>query len=164
MRTNPSRFAMDYPQHGIVIDGVCFLSGWCHRHMLLSALHLPLRLSFDVTVLPMILQLALFLVPSICGLHMSIRGGELHPSHALCLALAVAVLAGLTTWTEGWWQAALQTWSEGAWNELTPWQVRLLPCALVSWPAAYLFASANSRLLHDDKRRYLFLTNTGRQI
>ena len=27
MRTNPSRFAMDSPQHGIVIDGVCFLSG-----------------------------------------------------------------------------------------------------------------------------------------
>jgi hypothetical protein len=125
----------------IYFNGTLFYFIW-----LFSAAALEMHpFTFGSTTLPLILGILLFLLPSLLGMRYGLRLRILSMGHALLLAAAVAALTLLTTWTDGWWQTALQIWSDGAWHETVAWQDRILPFAVVSWPAAYLLAVASSR-------------------
>jgi hypothetical protein len=111
-----------------------------------SAAALPLYpFTFGRTALPLILAILLFLLPSLSGMRYGLRLRTLSLGHAVLLAAVVAALTILTTWTAGWWQTALQILSEGTWHETVSWQDRILPFAVVSWPALYILAVASSR-------------------
>jgi len=101
--------------------------------------------TFGRTALPLILGILLFLLPSLLGMRHGLRLRTLSMGHAVLLAAVVAALTILTTWTDGWWKTALQIWSEATWHETVARQDRILPFAVVSWPAAYLLAVASSR-------------------
>jgi hypothetical protein len=120
-------------------NATLFYSIW-----IFSAAALPLYpFTLGSTALPLILGILLFLLPSLLGMRYGLRLRALSMGHAVLLAAAVAALTMLTTWTDGWWQTALQIWSEGTWHETVAWQDRILPFAVVSWPAAYLLAVAS---------------------
>jgi hypothetical protein len=120
--------------------------------LLLSALGLmPLRPGPHLTFLqfiffatfPLMLETILFLLPSIAGIRQGRRRRKLRIPHTLLLAAAVVTLTVLVTWIQGWRQAALEKWSEGKWNPGgPPWQERLIPLLVVSWPIVYLLATA----------------------
>jgi hypothetical protein len=63
---------------------------------------------------------------------------------AFLVAAAVAILTVFVTWTGGWYETVREIWSEGAWHGV-PWPRRLLPLATVSWPVAYMLATASWR-------------------
>jgi hypothetical protein len=125
----------------IYANGSLFYLIW-----LFSAAALPFRpFAFDSTTLPLLLESLLFLLPSFLGIRHGLRLPILSACNSVLLATAIAALTMLATWTDGWWQTALQVWSQGAWHETVAWQDRMLPFAVVSWPAAYLLALASSR-------------------
>src|SRR5258708_17255978 len=76
------------------------------------------------------------------------------PAHArirqtFLLAAVIAILTSLVTWTGGWYETAHEIWSQGVWRGV-PWQTRLLPLALVSWPAGYRSEEHTSELQSPD--------------
>lgn len=83
------------------------------------------------------------LLPALWGLNQGFRKRILRPSSALLLAFAMAILTLLVTWTSGWVGTAHETWSNGLWRGGVPlWPARLLPLLVLSWPVAYLVATA----------------------
>jgi len=117
--------------------------------LLLNALHLgPIRalphnlIEFVLfVVLPLMLETILFLLPALAGIQQARSGRTLGLGRTILLASAVATLTGLVTWSGGWQQIALQKWSEGKWNPGgPPWEKRLVPLLVVSWPVVYLLA------------------------
>jgi hypothetical protein len=125
----------------IYVNATLFYSIW-----LFSAAALPMYpFTFGSTTLPLLLGILLFLLPSLLGMRHGLKLRTLSMGHAVLLAAAVAASTLLATWTDGWWQTALQIWSQGAWHETVAWPDRMLPFAVVSWPAAYLLALASSR-------------------
>jgi hypothetical protein len=125
----------------IYANGALFYSIW-----LFSAAVLPaFPFTFESTPLPLTLEILLFLLPSLLGMRHGLRLRILSVGHSVLLATAVAALTLFATWTDGWWQTALQIWSQGTWHEAVAWQDRMLPFAVMSWPAAYPLALASSR-------------------
>jgi hypothetical protein len=86
------------------------------------------------------------LLPALWGASQGLRKPILRPRFAMLLAMAIAVLTTLVTWTSGWLGTAHETWSKGAWRGGVPlWQARLLPLLVLSWPVVYLVATACSQ-------------------
>jgi hypothetical protein len=100
----------------------------------------PLGLLLAVTM-PFSIAALLFSLPALWGAFVGVRRRVLRVRHAYLLSSAIAVLAMLTTWMTGWYETAHQVWSGGTWPGVS-WPMRLLPFLLVSWPAAYLIATA----------------------
>lgn len=131
--------------------GILFYSA----RLLLNALDLvPLRTGPRPTFFQFIffaafslmLETILFLLPSIAGIRQARRRPKLRIPHTLLLAAAVVTLTVLVTWMGGWPQAALEKWSEGKWNPGgPPWQERLAPLLVVSWPVVYLLATVGAQ-------------------
>jgi hypothetical protein len=90
---------------------------------------------------------ASFLVFAIWGVRRGLwlRALEVRPT--VILAVAVVILTSLVTWTSGWYETAHETWSGGVWRG-APWQTRVLPLALVSWPVGYMLATATCQRWH----------------
>ena len=101
----------------------------------------PLRL-FMATTVPLNIATLLFLLSGLCGAFLGARRRVLPLRSAYILALAITILAVLTTWMSGWYETAHEAWSGGAWPGVS-WPMRMLPFVLVSWPGAYLLATAN---------------------
>ena len=78
---------------------------------------------------------------AIWGVNQGLRRRTLVFRQTLILAVAIVILTSLVTWTSGWYEAAHETWSGGVWRGV-PWQSRLLPRAMVSWPIGYMLAAA----------------------
>jgi hypothetical protein len=97
--------------------------------------------------LPLLTHAVFFLLPSIWGVHMGLRGKALGMRRTILLAAATVAITALATWTGGWRQAALEAWSEGALPQKVLWQARLTSFAVLSWPVAYAVAVAISRRL-----------------
>jgi hypothetical protein len=92
------------------------------------------------------------LLPALWGFSQGLRKRILRPSFAMLLSIATAILTTLVTWTSGWVGTAHETWSKGAWRGGVPfWQARLLPLLVLSWPAAYLLATAYSQNRRQNK-------------
>jgi hypothetical protein len=70
-----------------------------------------------------------------------VRRRVLPVRRASLVGSAIAILTILTIWTSGWYETAHEVWSGGVWSGV-PWPTRLLPFLLVSWPAAYMLATA----------------------
>jgi len=100
----------------------------------------PLRLLMAAT-LPLSIAALLFLFPALFGAFVGVRRRVLPMHHAYLLGSVITILTILTTWTSGWYEAAHEVWSGGVWPGVS-WPMRLLPFLLVSWPAAYLLATA----------------------
>ena len=98
-------------------------------------------------VLPVDIVRAPFLLSAIWGVRRGLRLRALEVRPTVILAVAVAILSSLVTWTSGWYESAHETWSGGAWRGV-PWQTRVLPLALVSWPVAYMLATATCQRWH----------------
>lgn len=84
---------------------------------------------------------ALFSTALISGVSRGLRLHTLEIRQTCSLAAAVVILTSLVTWTSGWYETAHETWSGGVWRGV-PWQTRLLPLAIVSWPVGYMLATA----------------------
>jgi len=100
----------------------------------------PLRLLLSAT-LPLSIAALLFLFPALFGAFVGVRRRVLSLRHAYVLGSIITVLTVLTIWTSGWYESAHEVWSGGVWPGVS-WPTRLLPYLLVSWPVAYLFATA----------------------
>jgi outer membrane protein assembly factor BamB len=103
------------------------------------------RLGFAFAPIVRVPQIILILLPFFLGAWKSRKLSALGTRHTTILAAAVAIMVMLATWTSGWRQAGQMAWSEGVWQPGVDWQIRLLPFAVVSWPAFYLLAVAISR-------------------
>jgi hypothetical protein len=103
----------------------------------------PLRLLMVATLhtLPFSTAALLFLFPALLGAFMGVRPRALPVHLVYLLGSVIAILTILTMWTSGWYETAQEVWSGGAWHG-DSWPVRLLPFLLVSWPAAYMLATA----------------------
>jgi hypothetical protein len=99
-------------------------------------------------ILPMSIPMLPFLIGAIWGMNSGVRMRVLDLRHALLLAAVIAILTLLVTWTGGWYETVREVWSEGAWQGI-PWPRRLLPLATVSWPVAYMLATASWRRRHE---------------
>jgi hypothetical protein len=84
----------------------------------------------------------LFLFAAIWGVKKGLAFGTLGFRKTMMLAGAVAILTTLVTWTGGWYETAHEVWSGGVWRGI-PWQTRLFPLALVSWPVGYMLVTAS---------------------
>lgn len=102
----------------------------------------PFPLILLDAVVPHNAYAVLFLLAASLGVRRGLRLRSLGFRQALMLAFTVAVLTSLVAWTGGWYETARETWSGGVWHG-TPWQTRLLPLVLVSWPVGYLLATAS---------------------
>jgi len=100
-------------------------------------------------VLPHGISAIVFLFAAIWGITQGLRRSMLGFRQTIVLAAAIAILTSLVTWTGGWYETAHETWSQGVWRGV-PWQTRLLPLALVSWPAGYMLATASWRRRHGE--------------
>lgn len=115
--------------------------------ILLNALHLlseplPHRIpsgEFMFALVHLLLVTVLFLIPSLKGMQRARGRRPLTRKFAIPFAAAGAALTVLVTWMEGWRRTALEKWSEGKWSPGgPPWQERLIPLLVVSWPAIYM--------------------------
>jgi hypothetical protein len=118
---------------GVLFCVVVMLPGMVHLALSLTALMAP------------------FLLAAIWGTKQGYRMRALQFRQALLLAASVAVLTALLTWTSGWYETVRQVWSEGTWQPI-PWPRRLLPLATLSWPAAYMLATASWREYHGEQK------------
>lgn len=113
-------------------------------HIAFHKARLPLIIL--AAVVPLRISTFVFLLAAIWGVRRGLRLRTLGFRQTLLLAVAIAILTSLLTWTEGWIAAAHQTWSQGVWHDKgVSWQTRLLPLALVSWPVGYMLATASWR-------------------
>jgi len=103
----------------------------------------PLRLLMVATLhtLPFSIAALLFLFPALFGAFTGVRRRALPVRLVYLLGSVIAILTVLTIWTSGWYETAHEVWSGGAWHG-DSWPVRLLPFLLVSWPVAYMLATA----------------------
>lgn len=87
--------------------------------------------------------LILFCLPALYGALLGARRRIMLLRNAYLLASANVILMILVTWIGNWSQRAHEVWSGGMWPGPTvPMHMRLLPFVIVSWPAAYLLATA----------------------
>jgi hypothetical protein len=100
----------------------------------------PLRLLMAAT-LPLNPATFLFSLSALWGAFMGVRRRVLPWRAACVLASAITIFTILVTWISGWYETAREVWSSGAWHGV-PWTTRLLPFMVVSWPVAYLLATA----------------------
>ena len=98
-------------------------------------------------LLPLDIVRTPFLLSAIWGVRRGLRLRALEVRPTVILAVAVVVLTSLVTWTSGWYETAHETWSGGVWRG-APWQTRLLPLALVSWPVVFMLTTANCQRWH----------------
>jgi len=104
--------------------------------------HVPLISIIPYLALPLAGAATIVVVLcAIWGIWQGIRSHTLALQRAMLLMTATVVLTSLVFWTDGWAECAHEAWSEGLWRAL-PWQTRLAPLILASWPAGYLLASA----------------------
>jgi hypothetical protein len=101
----------------------------------------PLRLLMAAT-LPLNPASFLFSLSALWGTFVGVRRQVLPGRAAYVMASAITVFTILVTWMSGWYETAHEVWSGGAWHG-DSWTARLLPFALVSWPVAYLLATAD---------------------
>lgn len=94
--------------------------------------------------LPLDIPAVFFLVLLVWGARRGLRKHTLSLAPALMLAAAIVILAVLIIWQDGSYATAFRVWSGGAWPES---KQSILPYMLVSWPAAYIVATARSRSL-----------------
>jgi hypothetical protein len=99
-----------------------------------------LRLFVAATV-PLNIATLLFLLSGLCGASLGMHRRVLPLRAVYVLASVITILTILTTWMSGWYETAHETWSGGAWRGASL-LMRLLPFVLVSWPVAYLLATA----------------------
>lgn len=86
---------------------------------------------------------AIFFVHVIWGARQGVRLGTLRLRSAFVWAAIIVIVTALATWTSGWREAHSLVWSGGGWSiHKTSWETRLLPFSLVSWPLAYMVATA----------------------
>jgi hypothetical protein len=109
----------------------------------------PLGLLMAAT-LPLSVAALLFLFPAIFGVLVGLRRRVLRVRHTYVLGSVIAALTILATWTSGWYETAHEVWSGGLWPGVS-WPVRLLPFLLVSWPAAYLLATAGLHRIKEEE-------------
>ncbi len=107
----------------------------------------PLRFLIAAT-LPLNPAAFLFSLSALWGAFMGIRRRVLPLRAAYVLASAITIFTILVTWMSGWYETAHEVWSSGAWHGVSL-PVRLLPFVVVSWPVAYLLASAKRRTTRD---------------
>jgi hypothetical protein len=86
-----------------------------------------------------------FILPVIWGMRQGVRFGAPAFGAAISIAAVMAAMIAVATWTSGWRQAGLEAWSEGALPGGANWQTRLLPFAVMSWPAWCMLAIASLR-------------------
>ena len=98
-------------------------------------------------VLPLDIVRIPFLLVMIWGVSRGLRLRTLGVRPTFILAAAIVILTTLVTWTSGWYETAHETWSGGVWRGI-PWQTRLLPLALVSWPVGYMLATTGWQRWH----------------
>jgi hypothetical protein len=101
----------------------------------------PVRLLMAAT-LPLNPATFLFSLSALWGAFMGVRRRVLPWRAAYVLASAITIFTILVTWMSGWYETAHEVWSSGAWHGVS-WTARLLPFVVVSWPVAYLLATAN---------------------
>jgi hypothetical protein len=101
----------------------------------------PMRLLMAAT-LPLNAATLLFSLSALWGAFMGVRRRVLPWRAAYVLASAITIFTILVTWMSGWYETAHEVWSSGAWQGVS-WTTRLLPFMVVSWPTAYLLATAN---------------------
>jgi hypothetical protein len=101
----------------------------------------PLRILMAAS-LPLQPATLLFSLSSLWGAFMGVRRRVLPWRTAYVLASAITIFTILVTWMSGWYETAHEVWSSGAWHGV-PWTARLWPFVVVSWPIAYLLATAN---------------------
>ena len=112
----------------IWVNGVLFCLVWLLFPSARSSVSLPSAMSTVVFVLPLI-----------WGVHQGLRRSAPELGQAIFLAIAIASLSALQIRTEGWALA-------GVWRTM-PYS---LPRVLVSWPAAYMLATATWRRRHGE--------------
>jgi hypothetical protein len=102
----------------------------------------PLRLLILLAVpLPLSpASIPLFLSSLLGALHGASRRA-LSVSGAYLTCVVVVSLTILTFWTGGWHETAREVWSGGLWHG-SAWVTRLPPFLFISWPAAWLVATA----------------------
>ncbi len=103
----------------------------------------PLRL-FVATIVPFNIVTLLFLLAGLGGAFLGARRRVLPLRTAYVMASAITIFTILVIWMGGWYETAHEVWSGGAWPGVS-WTTRLLPFLVVSWPAAYLLATANRK-------------------
>ena len=86
----------------------------------------------------------LFSLSALWGAFMGVGRRVLPCRAAYVVALAITIFTILVTWMSGWYETAHEVWSSGAWQGVSL-PMRLLPFVVVSWPVAYLLASAKRR-------------------
>jgi hypothetical protein len=91
---------------------------------------------------PLTISRVLFTVAVIGGINRGLRLRTLGMGSTLVLAAGTLILTALVAWTSGWIETAEETWSRGLWHG-RPSPTSLLPLALLSWPVAYLLATAS---------------------
>lgn len=126
-----------------VLRGLHFLvraHPWTFDHHLRE---LPLILL--MLTLLFVLQIILFLLPSIAGVRRGLRKLTLTLPRASVLTVAIVAVTALTIWTGGWPHAAVVRWSGDGWDPTVGLQSRVFVFGLVSWPVGYLLTIALSR-------------------
>lgn len=107
--------------------------------------HVPLASIIPQAVLPFFgIATTAAVLAAIWGIIQGRRVRTLELRQALLLGVAATVLTSLVVWTDGWGERAHEVWSGGVWPAV-PWQTRLRPLILASWPVGYLLASAMLR-------------------
>jgi hypothetical protein len=104
----------------------------------------PLPLMVLSWVLPLTISKVLFTLAVIWGINRGLRLRTLGFRKTLLLAAAIVVLAAFVAWTSRWHETAQEIWSRGLWRGGPP-LTRLLPLALLSWPAGYILATESWR-------------------
>jgi hypothetical protein len=107
----------------------------------------PLRILMAAT-LPLNPATFLFSLSALWGAFMGVRRRVLPWRTAYVLASAITIFTILVTWMSGWYETARELLSGGAWHGVSL-PMRLLPFVVVSWPVAYLLASAKRRTTRD---------------
>jgi len=94
--------------------------------------------------LPLVLEVALLLLPAIWGAYQGGHYGKLQIRQAILLASAVASITLLATWAGGWSEAARELLNDGGFHPRILWQSRLESYAVMSLPVWYMVATAVS--------------------
>lgn len=101
----------------------------------------PLSLILLRHLLPFRISSLLFLLAALWGARNGVRLHVFALRRSIILAVVIAILTFLITWTSGWYETAQEAWSGGIWRGV-PWPVRIIPLAIVSWPVIYILATS----------------------
>jgi hypothetical protein len=94
-------------------------------------------------VLPFSFARILFTFAAIWGVNRGLRLRTLGFRTTALLTIGIIILAALVARTSRWHETAQEIWSRGLWRGGPP--TRLLPLALLSWPAGFILATATWR-------------------